>query len=125
MAVFYEVDFYNGNTTMGADYLASVLFNLVLQITKGPAYTVTRTTVDDKRFETERPLQERFGRTRRQTMISILTRIVLQTFGENTFIEQLTEWEFDISEYERVTQEKRPDVLKTTLLMIPLFVHTD
>lgn len=42
---------------------------------------------------------------------------VLQRFGENEFIEQPTRCEFDISEYERVTLEKLPELLKTTLLI--------
>lgn len=29
------------------DYMAPVLFNILLQLTKGAAYTVTRTTVGD------------------------------------------------------------------------------
>lgn len=36
-------------------------------------------------------------------MISTLVRIVMHMFDEANFIVQLTKWEFDIPEYERVT----------------------
>lgn len=67
---------------------------------------VQQTTLDDNGFQTLLLLREQFGRTRRQTMMSTLMRVVLQNFDENNFIEQLTKWEFDISEYERVSQGK-------------------
>lgn len=44
----------------GYDYMASVLFHILLQVTKGAAYTVTRTTVDDNGFDTLRLLQQQF-----------------------------------------------------------------
>lgn len=37
-------------------------------------------------------------------MISTLLRVVLHNLNDNKFIEQLAEWEIDISEYERMTQ---------------------
>lgn len=93
---------------MGADWLASVPFNLLLQITTGPACTVTRTTLDDDGVETLQLLREQVGRTTRPTMSSTLMRVVLRKFDDNRFIEQLTKWEIDISVYERATQENYP-----------------
>ena len=101
-----------------ADYLSSVLFNVLLQLTKGPAYVLTRGTPDDNGFETLRLLRDQFGKTKRQTMISTLMRIVQQRFDETRFVEQLTKWEFDIAEFEKVTADHLPDLLKTTLLII-------
>lgn len=117
LTLIYDVDIYTESPTMGADYLASVLFNLHVQITKGPAYTVTRSTVDDKAFEMLRLLGEHVGRTRRQTMNSTLMRFVLQKFGEKKFINQLIKWELDISEYGRVMQVQLPELLKIMLLI--------
>lgn len=107
MTQIYDVDLNKDTPAMGADYLASVLFNVVLHTTKSRAYTVTRTALHDSELETLRLLREQFGRTRRTTMISTLINIVLQKFGDNQFMEQLTKWELDISEY---------DLLKATLL---------
>lgn len=39
---------------MGVDYLVSILFNLLLHITKGPAYTATRTPLGGNGHEDER-----------------------------------------------------------------------
>lgn len=44
-------------------------------------------------------------------MTSTLMRIVLQNVVESTFIDQLTNWEFDISEFERVTCKSLPESL--------------
>lgn len=56
----------------------------------GATYTVTRTTLGDNGLDTLRLLQQQLGRTKRQTMIPTLMRIVMQKFGEAKFIEQLT-----------------------------------
>lgn len=50
--------------------------------------------------------------------ISTLVQVVLQKFHENKFIDQLANWEFDISEFGRVTAEQIPGLLKTTVLVI-------
>lgn len=88
--------------------MASVLFNLFLQITKCAAHMATRTTLDDVGFETLQLLREQVGRTRRQTMVSTVVRHMLQKFDVTEFAEQFIEWEFVISGYERVTLEKLP-----------------
>lgn len=71
-----------------------------------------RGTPNDNGFETLRMLHEQLGRTKRQTMITTLMRIVLQMFDENTCIEQLTKFKFDISECERVTSERLPELFR-------------
>lgn len=67
-------------------------------------------------FETLRLLRARFGTTKRQTMTSTQMCIVLQQFDWNRFIEQRSKWEFDISEHEGVTTDRRSQVLKMTIL---------
>lgn len=110
-----------------SDYMAPVLFNVLLQVTKGATNTVTRTTVGDNGFDTLRLSQPPFGRTKRQTIISTLMRIVMQKYDEAKFIEQLAKWEFDISECGRVTSERPPEMLTTTLLVTkttgPMYRH--
>lgn len=49
-------------------------------------------------------------------MMTMLVRIVLQKLDDNKFIGQLTEWEFYISESERVTTERLPELLMKPLL---------
>lgn len=78
----------------------------ILQITKGAAFTL-----DDNGFETLRRLRGQFGKTKRQTMTFRLMRSVLQKFDEAKFGEQLTKWEFVIFGYERVTNERLPQLL--------------
>lgn len=58
--------------TTRVDYLAPALFNILLQLKKGPAYVLTGTTIDDNGFDTMRVLREQFGNTKRQT-ISVLS----------------------------------------------------
>lgn len=77
--------------------MSSVLFSVLLNL--------TITTFDDNGFETLVVLRDRYGSPNRQTMNSTLVRIVSQTVGETTLIEQLTKWEFDMPEYEEVTAE--------------------
>lgn len=52
MASHYDKDQDMHGPHEKADYLSSVLSNLRLQMTKGPAHIVTRTTLDDNGFET-------------------------------------------------------------------------
>lgn len=68
----------------------------------------TRTTLDDNAFDTLRVLQQQFGRTKRQTMISTLMGMVTQKLDEANSVEQMTKCDVDISEYERVTSERLP-----------------
>lgn len=51
MSSFYDFDLLTDNPMMVADYLASPLLNLLLQTTKVPTYTMTRTTLGDNKFE--------------------------------------------------------------------------
>lgn len=88
------------DTNSQAKYLASVLFVVLLQMAKGPAYVLMRTTRDDNGSETLRLDEDRATKTSPRT----------------SFLEQLTKLEFDILECERVTQEQRSDLLKTALL---------
>lgn len=59
-------------------------------------------------------LRGQLENTKRQKMVSTPMRVVLQNFAENTCIDRLTTWDFDISEYENVTAEKRPELLTAT-----------
>lgn len=67
LGVFYDVDLYIDNHAMGAECLASVLFNCLEQITQGPASTGTRATFGDNGFDALRLLREQFGRTNETT----------------------------------------------------------
>lgn len=58
-----------------ADFLSSVLFNVLVQMTKGPVYIVTRTTPDDDGFEALRLMRDQLGRAKQQSMISAWRRI--------------------------------------------------
>lgn len=93
-------------------YLSSVLFNALLQLTTCHylVSTVTRTMPDDGGLDTLRLVREEFGRTKRQMAITTLMRIAPQKFGENKFIDQLSRWDFYISEYERVTPGRLPEL---------------
>lgn len=97
------------------EYLSSVRLSVLVQITKCPAYMVTKATTDDNGFETARLLRDHFGRAKRQMAISTSVRIVLHEFGGSRFIQQLARWELDISKYERVTTEHLVDLLQTTV----------
>lgn len=83
--------------------MGTVLFNLLMSLTKSPAYTVTISTTNDNEFEALRPLMVQYGNTKRHTMISMLMRIMLQKFDERKFVESPTHWELGIAEYDRVT----------------------
>lgn len=101
MAQFYDAILLVDRPMHGVGYSASVPFHLT--IADYSRYTVTKTILDDNGFETLRLLREQFGRTKRQTMISTLMRIVLQQFDETKLSEQLTKWEF--TENERMALE--------------------
>lgn len=73
-----------------ADSVSSMVSDVLLQLSKGPPYTVTRMIPDDSGVGTPRLLREEFGRTKRQTMITTLMRIVMQKSGGDAFIEQRT-----------------------------------
>lgn len=85
---------------------------------------MTRITLDDNGFEAlllfansfGRQPREQFRKTKRQTMTSTQMLIVPQKFGEARFIEQLIQWEVDITEYEGVTKERLPHLLKELLV---------
>lgn len=47
-------------------------------------------TLDDNGFDTLRRLPKKLAKTKRQTMVSTLMRVVQQKFGDNRFIEQRT-----------------------------------
>lgn len=96
--------------------LSSVLFKVMVQMAKGTAYMVIGAKLDDGGFETLCLLRYQFGRTKRPMRISTLRRVLLQKFDEDRFTELLAKWEFDASEYERVTAEQLPEVLRTPFL---------
>lgn len=118
MTNHYDKDQDIQNPIKKADYLSSVLLNLLLQMMQGPAYIVTRAMLDNNGCEALRRLQAHFGKTKRQMAISMLMRIVRQKFDENRLVEQLTMWNFEISECEGITTERLPNLLKTTLLIL-------
>lgn len=75
MANHYETHHDTQDPHKDSDYLSSVLFNLLLQMTQ------------------------------RQTMIFKLMHIVLQNFDDHRFVQQLSKWEFYISRYELLRQD--------------------
>lgn len=99
-----------------ANYLGTGLFNLLMPHTQGSAYTVTRSMTNEHGCETVRLPKVQYVKTKICATISTLIRIMLQKLDETKFVEQLMRWEFDIAEYERVTAERLPELLKTTLL---------
>lgn len=103
---YCDYDMQNDDPAKAADCLASVVFNLLLQITERPAYTVTRGTPDDNGFEAPR-----------QAMITSMVNIVFQQCTENGCIEHVTKWEFEVSEYDWGISERLPDLLRATLLI--------
>lgn len=52
MVQFYDYDLQTDGPTQATDYLASIVFNLLQQLTKGPADTMTRSMPHDDGFET-------------------------------------------------------------------------
>lgn len=60
-------------------------------------------------------LREKFGRAKRRTLITMLRTIVLQKFEENKFIDQLSKWEFVISEHKGLTSERLPEILQNNV----------
>lgn len=92
------VEFYDGqqvlpDSSKRARYLSSVLFNILLQMTKG--------LHADESYDAFRVLRQQVGKTTRQSMSCTLMRVALQMFDENECIDQVTQWEFGISGYGR------------------------
>lgn len=58
MTQFRDMVFKTTDPTNPPDGLPIVLFNILLQLTNGPAYAVTTTTPDDNGFDTLRLLRE-------------------------------------------------------------------
>lgn len=113
MVQLYDYDLLTDHTTKAADYLASVVFSLLLQLMELPAYRDLAPPVDNG-IETLGMLHEQLGRTQRQTMMITWMRIVLHNFEDN---KQPTKWAFDTSGYDRVASERLPELLKTTLMI--------
>lgn len=99
------------------NYLGTVLFKLIMSFTKDPAYPVTKSTTNERGFETSRLPKVRYGKTKRHMMTSTIMRNMLQKFDASKFVEQLARWEFDIEAYEKVTMVRLPELLQTTLLI--------
>lgn len=51
LAKFRDMDLQSPDLTKAVDDLFSAMINLLLQLTKGPAYMVTRATPDDNGFD--------------------------------------------------------------------------
>lgn len=101
-----------------AAHMAMVLYTLLLQLCKRPAYAAVVNVQDDNGFESLRQMKFHYGKSTRLAMITTLMKIVNQKFDENHLAQSLTTLEYDVAELERSAETQLPDLLKTTFLIM-------
>lgn len=78
---------------------------------------MTISTANENGFETLRLLRVQYGKTKRCTMLSTLMRIMLNVRRLNICKTTPALGVFELAGYERMTAERLPELLKTTLLI--------
>ena len=90
---------------------------ILVNVTTGAAATVCRQHQHEMGLETYRQLNNRFAIPLGTRSIGYLTRLLKPTFDSNNFEESFSNWEFELSRYERDNNTTLPDQIKIAVLM--------
>ena len=90
---------------------------ILLNVTTGAAATVCRQYQHEMGLETYRQLSNRFAMPLGTRSIGYLTKLLKPTFDSNNFEESCSNWEFELSRYERNNNTTLPDQIKIAVLM--------
>ena len=91
---------------------------ILVNVTTGAAATVCRQYQHEMGLETYRQLSNRFAIPLGTRSIGYLTKPLLKpTFDSNNFEESFSNWEFELSRYERDNNTTLPDQIKIAVLM--------
>ena len=90
---------------------------ILVNVTTGAAATVCRQYQHEMGLETYRQLSNRFAIPLGTRSIGYLTKLLKPTFDSNNFEESFSNWEFELSRYERDNNTTLPDQIKIAVLM--------
>ena len=90
---------------------------ILVNVTTGAAATVCRQHQHEMGLETYRQLNNRFAIPLGTRSIGYLTKLLKPTFDSNNFEESFSNWEFELSRYERDNNTTLPDQIKIAVLM--------
>ena len=90
---------------------------ILVNVTTGAAATVCRQYQHEMGLETYRQLSNRFAIPLGTRSIGYLTKLLKPTFDSNNFEESFSNWEFELSRYERDNNTALPDQIKIAVLM--------
>ena len=90
---------------------------ILVNVTTGAAATVCRQHQHEMGLETYRQLSNRFAIPLGTRSIGYLTKLLKPTFDSNNFEESFSNWEFELSRYERDNNTTLPDQIKIAVLM--------
>ena len=97
--------------------LDSNLKYVLINVTTGAAATLCRQYQHEIGLEILRQLNIRFALPIETRSIGYLTKLLKPTFDNNNFEESFSNWEFELSKYERDNNTQLPDQVKIAVLM--------
>ena len=90
---------------------------ILVNVTTGAAATVCRQYQHEMGLEAYRQLSNRFAIPLGTRSVGYLTKLLKPTFDSNNFEESFSNWEFELSRYERDNNTTLPDQIKIAVLM--------